>query len=104
MNKNSTKKIKVTITDPWDSKETIIGFVERSILIGNLVSLLIHSETGEWIALLPRYKGQQLTSEMRSKQKFIVNIAKLTGIEFTAEQVTPDRILFYGSGGAEIIE
>lgn len=106
MKKKSTKKIEITVTDPWDSKETIIGFVERTILIGNLVSLLIHNETGEWIALLPRYKGQHLINDMSSKQKFVVNIARLAGAgeEFGAEQVMPERILSYASGSAELIE
>jgi hypothetical protein len=104
MKKKSIKKIKITITDPWDSKESIIGFFDRPILVGNLVSLLVRSEGGEWIALLPRYKGQQLTNEMNSKQKFVINIAKLANVGTTAEQIATDHILFYASGSAEIID
>lgn len=102
MKNRPTKKIKVMITDPWDSNEIIIGFFDRSILVDNLMSLLMHSEAGGWFALMPRYKGQQLINDMNSKQKFVVNILKLRDVELIEEKIEPDRILYYASGSAEI--
>jgi hypothetical protein len=104
MKKNSSIKIKIVVSDPWDSKEVITGFFYKQVSIGDLASLLIRSEKGEWVALLPRHEGQHLINDSKSKKKFPVNIAKFMHDEFPIEKMEPDQILFYAIGSAEVIE
>ena len=45
MNNNEQNlKIKINITDPWDSQEIIEGTLYREVFIDNLKSALVHSE------------------------------------------------------------
>jgi hypothetical protein len=104
MKKISRIYIKIIVSDPWDSKEVIVGIYDQPISISDQEALLIHTEEREWLALLPRYEGQQLINDIKSKQKFAVNIAKFLYEEFPTEKIEPDQILFYAIGSAEVIK
>lgn len=105
MNDDSSIKVKIQVTDPWDSTEVIIGILNNDIFVDDLKSALIYSEKGEWLVLLPRYKGQDLFAELIGGKETVANIAWLSNkFEITMKQITGEFITTYGSGGVVRLE
>jgi hypothetical protein len=99
VNDNSDVKVRIRVTDPWDSTEVIVGILSKDIFVDDLKSALIFSEKGEWIVLLPRHKGQDLLTELLDKKESVANIAWLSDkFESTMKQITGEFITNYGSG------
>jgi hypothetical protein len=98
------EKIQIRVSDPWDSNEALIGFFQDQIFIDDLVSILVKSENGDWIALLPKYKGQDLTDILQGKP-IVVNIAKLTSnVDLSSKHLLASSIVDYAAGSATIVK
>lgn len=94
-------KVKIYITDPWDSKEIIEGTLYGEVIIDNLKSALIHSAGKKWLVLLPRYKGQDILDELAGGKDAVTNIVWLSEkFDGTIKEISRDLIVSYNIGNA----
>ena len=98
-------KVRIYITDPWDSKEVIDGILQGEVLVDNIKSALIYDENGKWVVLLPRHKGQDLHDELENGKETATNIVWLSN-DFDEKNKKIHRALItsYSSGNAIRLE
>jgi hypothetical protein len=94
-------KVKIYITDPWDSKEIIEGTLYGEVFIDNLKSALIHSDKKKWLVLLPRYKGQNILDDLADGKDTVTNIVWLSEkFDETTIDISRDLVISYNIGNA----
>lgn len=100
----SGAKVEIRISDPWDSKKILVGTLHDWIFIDGLASILIQTEQGNWIALLPKYKSQDL-SDISLGKPIVVSVAILdSAIDLSLKHLPSNSILDYASGSAQIVK
>lgn len=106
MTDNQTNvKIRVYITDPWDSSEIIEGFLYGEVFVDDIKSALILYDKEKWLILLPRHKGQNLLDELVNGKDTATNIIWLSDkFDGKIRKISRDLITSYSSGNAVRLE